>query len=290
LAGYSYSHDTVSDKAVKVRVTFTDPELIKDDTLVSGYVSGNDVNRVRDIFKKWFGNKLAVIHFDQAGSWGQTANIAAKVDLSGMDLQNLAFYSYDKKANKYTRILSPNYTIDAKGYVKFDTDLAGDIIISEGLFGGGSAVQATEQATVVATKKTSDNNTVALPDANDNPETGGWIDTDNPNTGGFYGYNGINVLPTLNETPILDEPSPILSEKTASIILLAFISLAILLPMIEMGISSRKKELALSVPATKSPTAQTQVARVARPPITKEQAMRMRALQAQATKARGNKH
>jgi len=42
------------------------------------------------------------------------------------------FYSYDKKTNSYKRIEKPAYWIDKNGYLRFTTEMAGDIIISEG--------------------------------------------------------------------------------------------------------------------------------------------------------------
>ena len=69
---------------------------------------------------------------DQAEPWGQPVEIAAKVDLTGMDTKNLYFYSYDKKTNTYRRIEKPAYWIDKNGYLRFTTELAGDIIITEG--------------------------------------------------------------------------------------------------------------------------------------------------------------
>jgi mRNA-degrading endonuclease HigB of HigAB toxin-antitoxin module len=73
-----------------------------------------------------------VLHLDQTADWGQPVDLAAKVDLTDMDTENLCFYSYDKAGNSYRLIEKSNYWIDAKGYVHFTTEFAGDIIISEG--------------------------------------------------------------------------------------------------------------------------------------------------------------
>ena len=100
--------------------------------MVSGYVKGDAVDNMRSIFEKWFKNKVRVIHFDQQADWDQPVNIAAKVDLASMDTKNLYFYSYDKKTNTYRRIEKPAYWIDKNGYLRFTTEMAGDIIISEG--------------------------------------------------------------------------------------------------------------------------------------------------------------
>jgi len=117
---------------VQVRITISDPAKAVKDVLLSGYIKGADVDRVKAHFEKWFTNKLRVIHFDQQEDFGQPVRIAALVDLTGMDTKNLCFYSYDKKANTYRRIENPTYWIDKNGYLHFTTPYAGDIIISEG--------------------------------------------------------------------------------------------------------------------------------------------------------------
>ena len=132
LAGLRFENDTVADGAVQVRLYINDPANIKNDLMVSGYVKGGEVDRIRSHFEKWFGNKVRVIHMDQTEPWGQPVQIAARVDLTGMDANNLYFYSYDKKTNTYKRIEKPAYWIDENGYLHITTELAGDIIISEG--------------------------------------------------------------------------------------------------------------------------------------------------------------
>ena len=132
LSGYEYRHDTMDGKAVGVRVYVPKPELVKTDLMVSGYVKGSAVDKVRALFEKYFNNKIRVIHLDQKEDWGQPVQIAAKVDLSGMDTNKLYFYSYNAKTNTYRRIVKPAYWIDANGYLRFTTEYAGDIIISEG--------------------------------------------------------------------------------------------------------------------------------------------------------------
>ena len=73
-----------------------------------------------------------MIHLEQQGDFGQPVQIAALVDLSGMDTENLFFYSYNKAANTYRRIVKPAYRIDKNGYLHFTTEYGGEIIISEG--------------------------------------------------------------------------------------------------------------------------------------------------------------
>ncbi|GHU79104.1 hypothetical protein FACS1894191_1150 [Clostridia bacterium] len=132
LAGLQYRHDATIGKAVQVRVYIESPELFRKDTLVSGYTSGPAVEKIKALFTKWFENKLRVIHFDQQADWEQPVKVAAKVDLTGMDTDNLYFCSYNAKTGAYRRIETPDYWMDANGYLHFATPFAGDIIISEG--------------------------------------------------------------------------------------------------------------------------------------------------------------
>ncbi|MCL2033128.1 MAG: hypothetical protein FWG94_00190 [Oscillospiraceae bacterium] len=135
LAGLRYEHDTMSGGAVQVRLYIDDPAGINEDILVSGYVGGDEVNAVLNRFDKFFVNKTRVVRFDHTGSWGRAVRVAARapmLDGTGFDAENLYFYSYDRQSNKYRRIENPAHRIDKNGYLHFTTEVAGDIIISDG--------------------------------------------------------------------------------------------------------------------------------------------------------------
>jgi hypothetical protein len=127
-----YYHDSLRNGIVEVRAYFDDPSLFTKDSYVSGWVSGTAVTSIRGTFGKWFKNQIRTIHFDQAGRWEKPIQVAARVDLAGMDTKRLAFYAYDPKTNTYKRIETPEYWIDANGYLHFTTEYAGEIIIAEG--------------------------------------------------------------------------------------------------------------------------------------------------------------
>lgn len=131
-SGYQYWHDTMDGSTVQVRVYVKNPTAITTDLLVSGYTKGPEAETTKTLFEKYFNNKVRAIHLDQAGSWGQSVEIAAKVDLTGMDVTKLVLYSYDKATNTYRRIEKPAYWVDANGYLHFVTPYAGEIVISEG--------------------------------------------------------------------------------------------------------------------------------------------------------------
>lgn len=127
-------HDTTNAAGVQVRLMINQPELIRTDTLVSGWVTGSEVASVRSLFERWHpGRQVRVVHFDHRGEWGQEVRVAARVDLTGMNTDNLHFYSYDAQTNIGTRIVAPNYSIDGNGFLHFSTPLAGSIVITDGL-------------------------------------------------------------------------------------------------------------------------------------------------------------
>ncbi len=83
-------------------------------------------------FAQYFKNNIAVVSLGQQGSFGMDMELALKVDLSHMDLDNLNFYSYDKATNTYVALGRASYYMDANGYLHFTTNVGNDIVISEG--------------------------------------------------------------------------------------------------------------------------------------------------------------
>jgi len=122
--------DSMNGGAVDVRL-YIDPSAVTKDLNVSASTSNQAAKSTKAKFEKTFSNKIAVISFGQKGDFGTTINVAAKVDLTGFDTDNLNFYSYDNATNKYKRIATPKYSIDKNGYLKFSTELVGDIIITD---------------------------------------------------------------------------------------------------------------------------------------------------------------
>lgn len=91
---------------------------------------GDRPETVKRFFEKHFDNAVSVISCEQQGGFGAKLQIAAKVQLPE-DTASLVFYSYNAETNSFTRILTA-YRIDANGYLRFATELAGDIIVSNG--------------------------------------------------------------------------------------------------------------------------------------------------------------
>ncbi|MCL2055949.1 MAG: Ig-like domain-containing protein [Oscillospiraceae bacterium] len=132
LADKRFYHDTMDGNTVQVRISIVNPGQFTQDAMLSGFVKGANVESVTNTFTKWFNNTVRTISLDQQGAWEKPVQVAAKLDLSGMDTGNLYFYSYDRATNTYRRITAPAYRIDANGYLRFTTGLAGNIVISDG--------------------------------------------------------------------------------------------------------------------------------------------------------------
>lgn len=122
--------DVVKNGVVQSRL-YIDPikaAALKQD-LNLGVQLGN--TKVENHFGKFFSNKIAIIEFKQTGSFGMTLDVAAKANISGMDVKNLVFYSYNAKTNSYTQLTNVKYSVDANGYLRFSTDVGGSIIVSD---------------------------------------------------------------------------------------------------------------------------------------------------------------
>ena len=131
LDGYKFVARTTGSP-VQVQLTFPEPTRITADMQVSGAVKGTIVDNRKAFFEKWFTNEVRVVHLEHAGGFGQAVEVAALVDLAGMDTAKLVLYSYDKASNSYKQIENSNALVDKNGYLHFTTGLAGDIVISEG--------------------------------------------------------------------------------------------------------------------------------------------------------------
>ena len=112
-------------KTVEVRIILDPAKSTKDLNLTASTSNGR-AKSTKAFFEKWFKNKVSTINFGQQGGFGQPVEIAAKVDLTGMDTKKLVFYAYDKATNNYRRIENPAYWIDKNGFLRFTTELAGE--------------------------------------------------------------------------------------------------------------------------------------------------------------------
>lgn len=125
---------TIEGKAVVGRITIfpASATQVTGNIQLGAYPGNAQARKTKALFDKTFSNKIAVVSLDQNGSFGTTVSIAARVDLSTFNKNNIYFYSYNRGTNKYYIIQNPQAWIDSNGYIRFNTSLAGDIVISEG--------------------------------------------------------------------------------------------------------------------------------------------------------------
>jgi uncharacterized repeat protein (TIGR02543 family) len=123
--------DSMNGRSVEVRL-YVDPSQITRDINVSASVSNASARSTEATFERYFDNSVKVVSLGQEGSFGANINIAAKIDLTGMDTENLFFYRYNVETNSYTRLTSVQYSIDGNGYLHFMTSFGGKIVISSG--------------------------------------------------------------------------------------------------------------------------------------------------------------
>ena len=129
-SGLEVRFDSMDGSAVDVRL-YIDPSTVSGDLNVSASTNNQAAQSTKNKFEKFFDNDIAVVSFGQQGSFGTAINVAARVDLSGIDTETLVFYSYDREINQFRLIENPGYRIDANGYLRFTTELAGSIVISD---------------------------------------------------------------------------------------------------------------------------------------------------------------
>ena len=114
----------------RVYVDFATAARLSGTVDLSAYVSGRTVTNAVNTFETFFDNTVIAVTLGQPGAFGAYINMAARVDLSGLNTDTLTFFVYDRDTNTFSRI-TPEFRIDSAGYLHFSTPLGGDIIISD---------------------------------------------------------------------------------------------------------------------------------------------------------------
>lgn len=113
---------------------YIDPSKASDTAVIvrPGIETSSELcKQVRSSFARGYTNKnLAVVRFDQQGSFGVSMEAAVDLKLTGFDTDNLYFYSYDSSTNRYSR-LTTEYRIDSNGYLHFDVTDGNYVVITD---------------------------------------------------------------------------------------------------------------------------------------------------------------
>gem|GEM_PF-4231803 len=99
--------------------------------LLTCSVDSRGTRQVKELFERHFDNRAAVLEFAQKGSFPMPVDIAAKVNLAGLNSGSLYFYAYDSGANTYMLLPNLKYSIDKQGYLRFTTDRAGYLVVTD---------------------------------------------------------------------------------------------------------------------------------------------------------------
>lgn len=120
---------TLDGSSVQGQLT-VDPEKAPSENMdlqVGIYTTPGKTSSYEEAADAHFGAQTAIVLLEHGGSYGMTVDIAAKVDLTGMDASNLKLYHATSGA--YTLLKDQSYYVDENGYVHFSTDSGGTIVI-----------------------------------------------------------------------------------------------------------------------------------------------------------------
>ena len=119
------------DKKTAARIIIN-PNLVKSDTGAYNFrVLNNTVESeaARTKFEKLWGKDVSVIHCLEA-DYGMTVVLSAKIDLTGMDTDNLVAYAYNADKKTYKVIEDAECTVDKLGFVHLQTSIGGLLLIT----------------------------------------------------------------------------------------------------------------------------------------------------------------
>jgi len=86
--------------------------------------------RTRELFQRHFGGDFRVVSLGYQGDFARPIEVAAKLDLSGLDVENLFFYAYHPESNTYREIERPQHWVDSRGFLHFYTSWGGDLLVT----------------------------------------------------------------------------------------------------------------------------------------------------------------
>lgn len=100
---------------------------------------GRDVNMasvdntaVKARFNRYYSNRLDVVALAQNGSFGVPASVAARLALGNANAADLHFYSFNAATNSYQEMVQTGAFVDVNGYLHFNTEVGGYIVVSVG--------------------------------------------------------------------------------------------------------------------------------------------------------------
>lgn len=127
-----FSFCTLSnDEQVKARL-IVNPHLLPDTEGVINpmlYLDSAEAAKVKKQFEKHFGRSVAVIHCMQQ-DYGMNVVVSAKLDLTGLDPDNLVAYSYNQETNLYHWVKNAGCAVGDNGFTHLQTSQGGFLVIT----------------------------------------------------------------------------------------------------------------------------------------------------------------
>ncbi|MDL2258745.1 hypothetical protein LJC42_06295 [Eubacteriales bacterium OttesenSCG-928-K08] len=125
-----FNFETLVDNKIVGRITVNPHQLKSSDGYLNMMIdiSSSDVISMTTKAKNHFQKNVAVIRCME-DHFNMPVTIAAKVDVSGMDKENLVAYYYDAKEDTFTRLGSKNCVVDELGFVYVHANQAGYIVV-----------------------------------------------------------------------------------------------------------------------------------------------------------------
>jgi hypothetical protein len=141
-----YADNLSEGRQVAVRISLNPARATKDLNLsaVVSYAQGsssgkrtaskggtalNRAQTVRELFWRAYGSDTAVISYGQREDFGMPVEIAALLEVPGGDPLLLPYWSYQRSTGIYRRMKEVAPWRDSRGYIHFQTDRAGDLVV-----------------------------------------------------------------------------------------------------------------------------------------------------------------
>ena len=81
--------------------------------------------------RRSFGKEVALIYLAHSGDYPLPVAVAAKIDLSGFNIDNLAIYYYNTTEKKYSLMPDQSYRVDSAGFIHINPKQGGIVVITE---------------------------------------------------------------------------------------------------------------------------------------------------------------
>lgn len=126
---YAFSPEK-DGKGVGVRLTVK-PSALTEPCSLEASMDNEQALKTQELFEYYFAGNVRVVSLTYQGNFAKPVEVAARLNLSGIDSQRLFFYAYQPTSNTYREIRSPQNWVDSKGFLHFYTSWGGDLLVTD---------------------------------------------------------------------------------------------------------------------------------------------------------------